>query len=148
MAIASDPFTEPVSVGVNVTDKVQLADFAKAPPHGELPLPTAVKLALALMPVIVTVPVPLFVTVIVFGALVAPIPVDINDNDVGLSLRLTLGPPVAAPLKPTVSGLNSVLLLIASAPLIVPLYCGRKVTVMVQLELPAKEPPHVPPVTE
>jgi len=144
----TEPFTDPVSVGVKATDRVQLADFASAPPQGELPLPTAVKLALALMLLIVIVPVPLFVTVIVLGALVAPIPVDEKVNEVGLSFKGTLGPPVAGPLSPTVSGLNSLLLPIASAPLIVPLYCGVKVTVMVQLAPPAKELVQVPPVTE
>ena len=106
VAMATDPLTDPVSVGVNVTDRVQLADFASAPPQGELPLPTAVKLALALMLLIVIVPVPLFVTVIVLAALVAPIPVDEKVSEVGLSFKGTLGPPVAGPLSPEVMKLS------------------------------------------
>jgi hypothetical protein len=148
VASASDPFTDPVSVGVKVTDSVQVADFASAPPQGEPPLPTAVKFALALMLLMVIVPVPLLVTVMVLAAAVAPMPVEEKVNEVGLSFNGTFGPPVAAPLSPTVSGLNALLVVRSSAPLIVPLYCGVKVTVMVQLAPPARELPQVPPVTE
>src|SRR5271166_1170686 len=103
VAMATDPLTDPVSDGVKVTERVQVADFASAPPQGVLPLPTAVKFALAPMLLMVIVPVPLFVTVIVLAALVAPIPVDEKVNEVGLSFKGTAGPPVAAPLSPTVS---------------------------------------------
>lgn len=146
--MATDPFTEPVSLGVKVTDSVQLADLASEPPQGVAPLPTAEKLALALMASIVIVPVPLLVTVMVLASLVAPMPVEEKVREVGLSFNGTLGPPVAAPVSPTVSGLNSLLLVMASAPLMLPLYCGVKVTVMVQLAPPASELPQVPPVTE
>lgn len=148
MAMASDPFADPVSDGEKVTDKVQEADFASAPPQGVLPLPTAVKFALALMVLIVIVPVPLLVTVIVFAAAVPPIPVEENVNDAGLSFNAGFPPPVAAPLSPTVSGLKALLLKMSSAPLIVALYCGVKVTAIVQLAPPARELPQVPPVTE
>ena len=148
VAIASEPFTDPVSVGVNVTESVQLAPLLSAPPQGELPLPAAVKLALALTLLIVIAPVPLFVTVTDLAVLTEPTPVEVKVNEVGLSFKGTFGPPVAAPLRPTVIGLNSVLLLMASAPLIVALYCGVKVTMMVQLAPPARELPQVPPVTE
>ncbi len=147
VAIARAPFTDPLSVGVNVTDKVQVADFASAPPQGVLPLATAAKLALAPMPVIVIVPVPLLVTFTVAGALVAPRPVAVNVTEAGLNFSAGLDPPVAAPLRPTVNGLNSVLLLMASAPLMVASYCGVKVTVMVQFAPPANEVPQLPPVT-
>jgi hypothetical protein len=120
-AMATDPLIAPVSEGVNVTDRVQLEDFARAPPHGVAPLPAAAKLALALMLLIVIVPVLLFVTVIVLAALVPPTPVDENVSEVGLNFKGTVGPPVAVPLSPTVSGLNSLLLVMSSAPLIVPL---------------------------
>ena len=148
VAIATDPLTAPVSEGVKVTDKVQLADFARAPPHGELPLPTAVKFALAPMLLMVTVPVPLFVTVIVLAALVAPTPVDEKVNEVGLNFNGTVGPPVAAPLNPTVSVLKALLVVTSSAPLMVPLYWGVNVTTMVQVAPPARELPQLPPVTE
>src|SRR5271169_438609 len=49
VAMATEPLTDPVSDGVKVTDSVHVADFASAPPHGVLPLPTALKFALALM---------------------------------------------------------------------------------------------------
>ena len=90
-AMASDPFTDPVSDGVKVTDNVQVADLASAPPQGVLPLPTAVKFALALMLLIVIVPVPLLVTVIVLAAAVAPIPVEVKVNDAGLSFNAGFG---------------------------------------------------------
>ena len=51
-----------------MTESVQLADFASAPPQGVAPLPTAAKSALALMLLMVIVPVLLFVTVIVLAA--------------------------------------------------------------------------------
>lgn len=41
VGIATAPLIEPVSVGVNVTDKVHFAAAASAPPHGVVPLPTA-----------------------------------------------------------------------------------------------------------
>ena len=96
----------------------------------------------------VIVPVPLFVTVMVLAALVAPTPVEEKVSEVGLSFNGTVGPPVAAPLSPTVSGLKSLLVVMSSAPLMVPLYCGVKVTMMVQLAPPARELLQVPPVTE
>lgn len=131
-----------------MTDSVQVADFASAPPHGVAPLPTAAKSELALMLLMVIVPVLLFVTVIVLAALVPPTPVDEKVSEVGLNFKGTVGPPVAAPLSPTASGLNSLLLVMSSAPLIVPLYSGVNVTVMVQLAPPARELPQLPPVTE
>ena len=148
VAMATDPFTAPVAEGVKVTDSVHLADVASAPPQGVVPFPPAAKFPLALIPEIVIVPVLLFVTVRILAALVAPIPVTLNVNAAGLIDSGTVGPPVAAPLRLTVSGLNAAPELMSSAPLIVPLYCGVKVTVTVQLLPPASEPAHVPPVTE
>ena len=148
IAMASDPFTDPVSDGVKFTDSVQVADFASAPPQGVLPLPTAVKFALALMLLMVIVPVPLLVTVIVLTAAVAPMPVEEKVREAGLSFNAGFALPVAAPLSPTVSGLNSLLVLRSSAPLMVALYCGVKVTTMLQLAPPARELPQLPPVTE
>ncbi len=148
IAMASDPLTEPVADGVKVTDKVHVADFASAPPQGVLPLPTAVKFPLPPMLLMVIVPVPLLVTVTVLAAAVAPIPVEEKLNDAGLSFNAGLLPPVAAPLSPTVSGLKMLLLKMSRAPLIVAVYCGVKVTMMVQLAPPARELPQVPPVTE
>jgi hypothetical protein len=148
VAMATDPFTAPVSEGVKVTDSVHLADFASALPQGVVPLPPTAKFPLAVMPEIVIVAVLLFVTVTILAALVPPIPVALNVKAAGLIDRGTVGPPVAAPLRLTVSGLNAASELMLSAPLIVPLYCGAKVTVMVQLLLPASDPAQVPPVTE
>ncbi len=74
--MATEPFTEPVSLGVKVTESVQLADLASEPPQGVAPLPAAAKLSLALMASIVIAPVPLLVTVMVFASLIAPRPVE------------------------------------------------------------------------
>jgi hypothetical protein len=41
LAIATAPLIAPVPDGVKLTDKVHLADFASAPPQGEVPLPMA-----------------------------------------------------------------------------------------------------------
>src|SRR5271156_6210478 len=90
----------------------------------------------------------LFVTVITFAGAVAPIPVEVNVNEVGLRASATVGPPVAVPASPTSDGLNAPFVLTARAPLIEPLYCGAKVTRIVQLEDAASELPQVPPVTE
>src|ERR1700722_14449205 len=90
----------------------------------------------------------LFVTVITFAGEMATIPVEVNVNEVGLRASATVGPPVAVPANPTTVGLNAPLVLTARAPLIEPLYCGAKVTTMVQLEDAARELPQVPPVTE
>jgi hypothetical protein len=105
-------------------------------------------LALALKELIVIVPVLLLVTVTVAAAVVAPIPVDANVNEAGLRVNGTVGPPVAAPVSPTIWGLNALLVVMTRAPLIEPLYCGAKVTVIVQLPAAASEAPQVPPVTE
>ena len=97
---------------------------------------------------IVIVPVLLFAMVTVEAALVAPIPVDVKVNEVGLKVRGTVGPPVAIPVSPTICGLNAPLVVMPRAPLIEPLYCGAKVTVMVQLAVAPSDVPQVPPVTE
>lgn len=41
VAIATAPLIDPVSLGVNVTDRVHFAAAASAPPQGDVPLPTA-----------------------------------------------------------------------------------------------------------
>ena len=90
----------------------------------------------------------LLVTVIVCGALVAPTPVAANVSDVGLRVSGKVGPPVAVPESATICGLNAPSVVMASAPLVAPLSCGVKVTVIVQLAPAPSELPQVPPVME
>jgi len=96
----------------------------------------------------VIVPALLLVTVMVLGAVVAPTPVAVKVSEVGLMVKGTVGPPVAVPASATICGLNAALVVTASAPLIEPLYCGVKVTMVVQLPAAESEAPQVPPVTE
>ncbi len=147
-AIATEPLIDPVSVGVKVTDSVHFADLASAPPQGLVPLPTAEKLPEAVMELIVIVPVLLLVTVTTLAAAVAPTPVEVKVSDAGLMVSGTAGPPVAVPVSPTICGVKAPLVKMSRAPLIEPLYCGVKVTVIVQLEPAASEVLQVPPVTE
>ncbi len=100
------------------------------------------------MELMVIVPVLLLVTVMVCGALVAPIPVDAKVSEAGLKPKGTVGPPLPVPVRAIICGLNALFVLMASAPLIEPLYCGAKVTVMVQLPPPVSDEPQVPPVME
>jgi hypothetical protein len=99
LAIPTAPLIDPVPDGVNVTDKVQAADLASTPPHGEAPLPTAAKSALEVSALIVIEPVLLLVTVMIFEALVAPTPVAVKVSDAGLIFNGTVGPPVAVPVS-------------------------------------------------
>ena len=144
----TEPLIAPVPDGVNVTDSVHLADLARAPPQGVVPLPAALKSALAMIELIVTVPVLLLVTVTVFAALVAPMPVAVKVSDVGLKVRATVGPPVPLPVSATTCGLNAPLVAIARPPLAAPVNVGAKVTMMVQFAPPPSDAPQVPPVTE
>ena len=148
LAMVTAPLIAPVFDGANATEKVHFAEGARVPPQGDAPLPAAEKSALPARLLMVTELALLLVTVTVLAALVAPIPVAVKVNDVGLKLKATAGPPVAAPVSATTNGLNAPLVVTASAPLIVPLYCGANVTAIVQLAAAASDAPQVPPVTE
>jgi hypothetical protein len=95
----------PLIDGENVTLSVQVALAAKAPLHGVVPLPTALKSPLDAIEEMVTVLALVFCTETVFPALVVPTPWLGNANDGGVNFNGAVAPPVPMPESFISSGL-------------------------------------------
>ena len=136
MTVAA-PVIAPVTLGVKVTLKVQVAAVATVAPQGTLPDGVALKSPLAAMLEMVSVVPELLVSVTVWGALVVPTDWDekvrlVGDSATGIS-------PV--PDRPTICGLPAPEVAMATAPLIDPVSVGVKVTENVHLADLASAPP-------
>jgi len=137
------PLIVPFTVGLNVTEKVQVCVEASTSPlvQGVAPLATAGKSPLDANELSVTEPALVFFRVTDVAALLVPTSWLAKERLVGVNVRGGAAPPVPLPESATSIGLDAALKLIVTAPLIVPFDLGVKVTEMVHLVFPASEAP-------
>jgi len=135
------PLIVPFTVGLNVTEKVQVCVEASTSPlvQGVAPLATAEKSPLDAKELSVTEAPLVLVTVTDLAALLVPTSWLANERLVGVNVRGDAAPPVPLPESATSMGLDAALKLMVAAPLMVPFDLGVKVTEMVHLVFPASE---------
>ena len=124
----------PVVAGLKVTVMVQLALAATLLPHVLVWLKELGSVPLMLMATLSSGPVPVFLSVMAFVALEVPVSVLEKASELGLSVAAGATP---FPLKLTDCGDPVALSAMLTDAVSVPVACGLKVTVMVQLEAAA-----------
>ncbi|HEY1577537.1 MAG TPA: hypothetical protein VGF82_10755 [Terracidiphilus sp.] len=135
---------DPLALGLNVTDTLQVAEAARLDPQVLLEMtksPAFVPLTTTLL--IVIVELVLLLSVAVFALLLEPTLTDPNENEVGLMVTLPLDPPGAKPDRATVCGELVAESLKVSVAVRVPPVVGLKVMFAVQLAPAARLVPQV-----
>lgn len=148
-AIESEPLRAPVApaAGWKVSDTVQLAPGATLPPAAQVP-PAIAKSAVLLSVNAESTrgAVPVLETVEFCAALVLPMAVLASVNEVGdTDAAGAVAAAAPVPLSAMTTGVNVLLWVMFSAPLLVPAAVGVNETITVQLMPAATDVPHVPP---